>query len=406
VAAATATTTAQFLGESSIMQMVENAVRLSGDPRSRGVEHGRKLSSQIKRLLSDDCARINCHLSRPVPEEKIFAYVKEFAYEIEKELPLISAEIKGLADGAGTSYEEAVLLQTRREILMHLRKGANNDCSSFSLPIKTRVVAQTIDLNSSFTEFGTVFRIEPWRGSPEILMFSFAGLLGYMGMNSSGLAIAINMVSSDDWRPGVPPYLLVRHLLGLHTIEECLEAIATIRRSSSRSLTISDRTRSVTVEMTATSFVVLEGEGQLHTNHYLCPELISKDTINFLARNSSVHRLSKLRSLTEKLPDSPTISELFNLFSDHENHPVGLCSHADGDFRRTETVATTVLHPSSGTMYVRRGLPCCGHEIEMFTMSSTDTRSATEAISAANHLGDYGFSNLMLEPQPEKTKQL
>lgn len=367
------------------MQMPENAVRLSGDPRTRGIQHGRKLARQIKYLLSDDCARINCHLSRPVPEEQIYAYVREFALEIERELPLIAAEIEGLSEGAEISYQQAVLLQVRREILMHLRKGANSDCSTFSLPINKRVVAQTIDLNSSFAEFGTVFQIEPWRSSPEILMFSFAGLLGYMGMNSSGLAIAINMVSSDDWRPGVPPYLLVRRLLELHTVEECLEAIANIRRSSSRSFTICDPKRSVTVEMTATSFAVLEGKELLHTNHYLSPDLTPKDTINFLARHSSMQRLAKLRVLTQSLPESPAVSELFNLFANHENHPVGLCSHADGDLRRTETVATVVMHPATGTMYVRKGLPCCDRGIERFTMASIDVKPDIQVIASATH---------------------
>ncbi|MDO8990089.1 MAG: C45 family peptidase [Sideroxyarcus sp.] len=365
------------------MQMVEDVVRLSGDPRSRGVEHGRKLALQIKRLLSDDCARINCHLPRPVPEEQIYAYVKSFASEIELELPSIAAEIEGLAEGAEISYEQAVLLQVRREVLMRIRNGANSDCSSFSLPINSRVIAQTVDLNSSFAEFGTVFKIAPWCGTPEILMFSFAGLLGYLGMNSSGLAIAINMVSSDDWRPGVPPYLLVRHLLELHTVEECLQAIASIRRSSSRSLTICDSKRSVTVEMTATSFTVLEGKELFHTNHYLSPDLIPKDTINFLARHSSVQRLSKLRELTIKLPSAPTTSDLFDLFADHENYPVGLCSHSDGDLRRTETVATVVMHPTTGTMYVRKGMPCCAHKIEKYTLADQKAKPDVGVIAAA-----------------------
>lgn len=388
------------------MQMPENAVRLSGDPITRGVQHGRKLAPEIKRLLSNDCARINCHLSRPVPEELIYAYVRKFAFEIERELPLIAAEIEGLSKGAEISYEQAVLLQVRREILMHLRKGANSDCSTFSLPINKRVVAQTIDLNSSFAEFGTVFQIEPWCGSPEILMFSFAGLLGYMGMNSSGLAIAINMVSSDDWRPGVPPYLLVRHLLELHTVEECLEAIANIRRSSSRSFTICDSTRSVTVEMTATSFAVLEGKKLLHTNHYLSPDLAPYDTINFLARHSSMQRLAKLHALTQNLPETPAVSELFNLFADHENHPVGLCSHADGDLRRTETVATAVMHPATGTMYVRKGMPCCGCKIEKFTMASMDVKSDMQAISAATHRVSDSRPDLVPGVQFENIGQL
>lgn len=365
------------------MQKLEDAIRLSGDPRSRGEEHGRKLASQIKQLLDDDCARINCHLSHPLAKKQIYAFVQPYISEIERELPSIAAEIEGLSAGAGISYEQAVLLQVRREVLMRLRKGANSDCSSFSLPLNTRIIAQTVDLNSSFAEFGAVFQIAAWGGAPEILMFSFAGLLGYMGMNASGLSIAINMVSSDDWQPGVPPYLLVRHLLELHSVEECLQAIANIRRSSSRSFTICDSRRCVTVEMTANSFVVLDGSELFHTNHYLSADLSSKDTINFLARHSSLQRLSRLRELTARLTNASSTCDIFGLFADHENYPVGLCSHAEGDLRRTETVATVVMHPTSGTMYVRRGMPCSTNKIEKYTLSSQENKCGAFSNAAA-----------------------
>lgn len=328
------------------------------------------MGPQIRRLLSDDCARINCHLPRPISEEFIYSHARIFASEIERELPSIAEEIRGLAEGAEISYEQATLLQVRREVLMQIQKGSGSDCSSITLPISQRIVAQTIDLNSSFAEFGTALQIAPWGGTPEILMYSFAGLLGYLGMNSSGLAIAINMVSSDGWQPGVPPYLLVRRLLELHTIEDCIDAIANIRRSSSRSLTICDAKRSVIVEMTATSFAVLEGSELFHTNHYLSEDFTAKDTVNFLAKRSSMARLSRLQALTERLPASPDVSDLFQLFADHQNHPVGLCSHADGDKRRTETVATVVMHPSSGTMYVRKGLACSAHPIDKYSLAS------------------------------------
>jgi hypothetical protein len=191
------------------------------------------------------------------------------------------------------------------------------------------------------------------------------------------------MVSSDDWQIGVPPYLLVRHLLELHTVEECLQAIARIRRSSSRSLTICDMDRSVTVEMTANSFVVLEGKELLHTNHYLSPDLSSKDTANFLTRHSSLQRLERLRQLTAKLPSTPTTTDLFDLFKDHENHPVGLCSHADGDLRRTETVATVAMHPSTGKMYVRKGLACSGNRIAQYSLANQRLKPDAQPIPIA-----------------------
>lgn len=346
--------------------MAEKIIRLSGDPHSRGLQHGLELGPQIRRLLNDQCARINCHFLHPFPEDQIYSYVMDYAAEIERELPSIAEEIQGLSIGAKITYEQAMLLQVRREVLKILHKVENSDCSTFSIPLSNHTLAQTIDLNSSFAEFGRTFHIASSERTPEILMFSFAGLLGYLGMNSNGLAISINMVSSDDWQIGVPPYLLVRHLLELNSVEDCISSLANIKRSSSRSFTICDNRRNVTIEMTTDSFAVLEDSELFHTNHYMSAELAHKDSINFLARNSSLHRLKRLRQLTAALPHAPTVPELFNVFNDHDNHPVGLCSHSDGDPRRTETVATVVMHPSKGTMYVRRGLACGGSGIEMY----------------------------------------
>lgn len=177
------------------MRMEANVLRLSGDPKSRGIEHGRKLALQINRLLEDDCARINCHLSHPIPEKQLYGYAMLFAPELERQVPQIAEEIEGLSEGAGISYEQALLLQVRREVLMLAHKGASSDCSTYVLPVNGRTVAQTIDLNSSFSEFGTVFHIAPWNNAPEILMYSFAGLLGYMGMNSAGLAGLVQIKS-------------------------------------------------------------------------------------------------------------------------------------------------------------------------------------------------------------------
>ena len=350
------------------METNKNILHLSGDPRSRGLTHGKILKKQIHKLLDDNCARINYFLNRKVSEVDIYSLSLLYADEIEKELPEIAEEIKGLAEGANITYAQATLLQVRREIIMNVSLSENYDCSLISLPINSRIIAQTIDLNSSFNEFGIVMHIAAWKDKPEILMYSFSGLLGYLGMNSKGLAIGINMVVSNDWQLGVPPYLLVRHLLEMSTIDECIERLSRIKRSSSRALTISDKHRSVTVEMTAKSFVILEEKELFHTNHFLASELQAKETINFLAKNSSQKRFVRLQNLVKELGKEPTIPQLFNLFTDHENYPVGICSHAEGDIRRTETVATIIMSPNSGSMYVKRGMPCMTQAYQKYTL--------------------------------------
>lgn len=345
---------------------------LSGNAFQRGLHHGQQLGPQIKDFLNDNKARINSIREFPLNDDVIQNQVKLHAAVIEAELPEIANELKGLAAGAGISYEEAVLLQIRVELMSYGDQDLlEGDCSTIAIkqPGHAAITGQTIDLPGNMTDLGCVFRIIPENdGEPEILMYGFAGLLGYMGMNSHGLSININMVVSNDWHPGVSPYLLVRHFLTLASTEQCLQELNRITRSSSRSLIIADKLSLLNVEFTATQIRVLEEVLMIHTNHYLDTDLIKEDKIHFLFKNSSIKRLKLMQQL---LPIDQIINPetLFNIFADHTLYPVGICAHGEGNIRRSETVAAVVMEPELFTMYARKGNACTG-ETEIFKLKA------------------------------------
>ncbi|CAN5679734.1 hypothetical protein BH11BAC3_BH11BAC3_10240 [soil metagenome] len=345
---------------------------LSGNAYERGLQHGQQLGPQIKEFLNDNKARVNSIREFPLSDDVIHSQVQLHAAIIEAELPEIATELKGLAVGAGISYEEAVFLQIRVELMSYGDKDLlEGDCSTIAIkqPGHTTIAGQTIDLPGNMTDLGCVFRIIPENeAEPEILMYGFAGLLGYMGMNSHGLSININMVVSNDWQPGVSPYLLVRHFLTLSTSKACLQELNRITRSSSRSLVISDKTSLLNVEFTATQIKILEDVLLFHTNHYLDTDLMKEDKIHFLFKNSSIKRLKLMQQL---LPAGGNVTPgiLFNIFADHTLYPVGICAHGEGNIRRSETVGTVVMEPESFTMYARKGNTCTG-ETEIFRLKT------------------------------------
>jgi len=222
------------------------------------------------------------------------------------------------------------------------------------------IVGQTIDLNGNMTGLGRVFSMQPGNGhAPGVLMYSFAGLLGYMGMNSAGVAVAINLVISDEWRVGVPPYLLVRRLLSCTSVKECLNVIEQIPRASSRSFIICDKEQQITVEMTPTRHRVIEAPFLAHTNHYLHPDLTAADRMNIFSRDSSVQRL---RILQQQLNDPGlTLQHIQEVFSGHTLYPTGICAHNQSNLKLNETVAAVIMYPSEGTMWALKGKPCTGH---------------------------------------------
>lgn len=335
---------------------------LTGNAYQRGLQHGQILAGQINNFLNDNRARINSIREFPLNEEIIQNQVRQHAAIIEAQLPQIALELKGLAAGANISYDDAVLLQIRVELIAYGVPGIlEGDCSAiaYKLVAGEVITGQTIDLPGNMRELGCIFRIIPENeNEPQILMYGFAGLLGYMGMNSNGLSININMVVSDDWQPGISPYLIVRHLLNFSTIDECMIELNKITRSSSRSFIICDNTTISNVEFTANELQVMEGNLLFHTNHFLHPNLVELDTIHFLFKNSSVKRLRIMQQLLPANEGLINAKILFGIFSDHSLFPVGICAHSEGNIRRSETVGAVVMQPASFTMYARKGNTC------------------------------------------------
>ncbi len=346
---------------------------LSGNAWERGLQHGRLLGDQINHFLCDNRARINAIREFPLEETVLKSLVQQHTAVIEAQLPEIAMEIRGLAAGANISYEDAVLLQIRVELMGYKSKEElEGDCSTIALnlPSKQFITGQTIDLAGNMTDLGCIFRIIPEKaGRHEILMYGFAGLLGYIGLNSAGLSININMVVSDDWQPGVSPYLLVRHMLTLPSIEECMTELERITRSSSRSFLIGNKKRLLNVEFTGHEIKTREDRLMFHTNHYLDPALQKQDAMHFIFKNSSIKRLRLIQELLPVNPVEVNPEILFKIFADHSLYPVGICVHGEGNIRRSETVGAVVMEPDKFTLHVRKGNPCVA-KTETFTIAS------------------------------------
>ena len=267
-------------------------ITLKGSPYERGFQHGSALKKEINEFLDDNKARINTLRHSPLSRETMDKLINQHAAIIEKDLPDIAAEIKGLAAGASIDYTDAVLLQIRRELIAYEEPSSiDGDCSTvaYSNPDTGIITGQTIDIAGDIGSLGYVFRILPdSTDDPEILIYGFAGLIGYMGMNSFGISININMVVSEGWKPGVSPYLLSRHFLNFKSIDECIKVIQNCRISSSRCFTITDGSDMITVEITPDQYAITEdSQCLLHTNHYMHKSMKESERMHFLFHNSS-----------------------------------------------------------------------------------------------------------------------
>lgn len=333
-------------------------VRATGEPFEVGYQHGAARADALHAFLDDDLARINRLSPAPVSLESLGPVLSAYSAQIAAAAPRLSEEIDGLASGAGISRELAVLLQVRREIIGYQRVPARGDCTTYASlsagPGGGPVLAQTVDLNGNLDDQITVLDVGLSGTRRRALVLSFGGLLGYLGVNSDGLAVGLNLVLGGDWRPGLPPYLVIRHLLdNAGCVADAVQILAGLPIASSRSLMLCDPGRAECVEILDGTIRSLGTAGLIHTNHFLHPDFTSQDQLNVFARNSSQLRLKTAAAgLADFPPAGAGVEGHFGLLSQPP-----ICVSDTGDIRRERTVAAVVLLPDRGELHLRPGDP-------------------------------------------------
>ncbi|HEX3491684.1 MAG TPA: C45 family peptidase [Streptosporangiaceae bacterium] len=349
-------------------------VRATGSPFEVGAQHGAARAAALRAFLDDGLARITRLAPAPVSAPALLSGLTEYGQAIAAATPRLSEEIDGLAHGAGITREEAVLLQVRRELIGYQRVPAGGDCTTYASltagPGGGPVLAQTVDLNGNLDDqiavldIGLREKVLPRGDDPPIppepqgggkrraLVLSFGGLLGYLGVNSDGLAVGLNLVLGGDWHPGLPPYLAIRHLLDrAGSVAEALAILPGLPLASSRSLTLCDQESMACAEIVDNELRLVDPGG--HTNHLLHPDLAGRDALNVFARNSSRQRLAACREGLAALgAGGGDVEQHFALLA---RPPI--CVADTGDIRRERTVAAVVLLPDRGELHLRPGDP-------------------------------------------------
>jgi hypothetical protein len=356
-------------------------IRATGEPFEIGYQHGAVRAAPLRAFLDDGLARISRLAPAPVSLAALCPLLAEYDARITAAAPRLGEEIGGLATGAGISREEAVLLQVRREIVGYQRVPvpAFGDCTTYASlsagPGGEPVLAQTVDLNGDLDDQIAVLDVGLSGSGRRALLLSFGGLLGYLGLNSDGLAIGLNLVLGGEWGPGLPPYLAIRHLLdNAGCVADALGILAGLPLASSRSLMLCDPTSAVCVELLDGQMRLVESAKLVHTNHFLHPDFTSRDQLNVFARNSSLQRLKAAVTGLTAFAQAGTgaeVDEHFELLSQP-----GICVAGTGDIRRERTVAAVVLLPRRGELHLRPGDPSLSATQTFRLASDGDAASA------------------------------
>ncbi|MFN0055509.1 MAG: C45 family autoproteolytic acyltransferase/hydrolase [Planctomycetales bacterium] len=333
----------------------------SGSPRELGRQHG--VQAQPKILAFLDYLSESLTLTR----SQLAARAVRFESLFQQHCPQLLEEVAGLAEGAGIDYGEALAAQVRGE----LGQAGDGACTTFVIGPRgttegTILIGQTSDTPAEIEEFAYVLRLAP-EGKPEILMWTFGGMLGYHGVNSAGVAHFANALGGGPaWKFALPHYPLKRMLLECRRLDDLLGLFQRVPVCSNGNYVVCAEGQLRDVELTSEGPFVISDSGRgflAHANHYLCSPHACPANFEQSLPDSFPRQVRMETLLTERF-GSLSVPELQRILSDHAGAPVGICRHphsgyGDGILPNTgKTVAALIAEPAHGRLHIARGNPC------------------------------------------------
>jgi isopenicillin-N N-acyltransferase-like protein len=283
---------------------------------------------------------------------------------IEGALPQYLDEMRGLAEGAGVSFDDILVLNTIESITadrLHL------GCTSLAAGLEATadgsvLVAHNEDWYPDDLEDVFLVHGEP-EGEPSFLAVSYGGLLPNVGFNAAGIAQCCDTVYATDVRLGIPRTIVARHVLSATSLEGAAEAALHPQRAAGYNhLLASAGGEIVNLEASATRHGRLPAVDGLaaHTNHYVSPAMIALEE-SPEARSHSRARLNQARRRLDEVRGAIDSAALVEVLSDHGDFPHSICSHVLNEPSPLDnqlTIASLVMNLTQRTMLAGWGNPC------------------------------------------------
>jgi hypothetical protein len=352
-------------------------VSVSGRPFERGRAYGAAARERVHRSAALYGGQLEeLGFSQAARTRLIGA----FAEQVEAFDPAYLQEMQGIAEGAGVSLEQVVMINARTEVVAMARvmtnrpddgneelegeKNADGCTGAVILPERTAdgnlLHGQNWDWRPECVYNGVVLRIYRDDG-PDVLTFVEAGGLGRHGMNSAGICISGNYLRSDrDYtQPGGVPLALVRRkAMDQEHVALSMRAIATTKKACATNMLVSHKTGwAINFECAPDEAFPLYPENGIivHANHWVSQTALLKlkDTGTATAPDS-FYRDWRVRRLLDEKGSDITMADLKAALFDDFLSPYSVCRPPRPGLRGdiTASVAMIVMDPSAGVMEV------------------------------------------------------
>ncbi|MDG2907864.1 MAG: C45 family autoproteolytic acyltransferase/hydrolase [Acidimicrobiales bacterium] len=341
---------------------------LAGSPAAMGDAHGTAYADEI-RAYADERVRLagsGDWSGGSLDRDGVLALAEDCIPAHEAHSPALHEEMCGMAEGAGITLAEAIVVGGFTDFVDTVRAAiggrhpagvVEDDCTAFVVPDARAdgagFYAQTWDMHDSATEHVVLLRVRPDDG-PAALVFSTTGCLGQIGMNEAGVCVGINNLTGIDGTTGVTWPTVVRDALLRSSAAEALEVVLGADLAGAHSYLLFDADGSgymVEGMPTARPWLRLDGEALVHTNHTIWDEATAVQAPRpaDLEANSA-RRLERAVGLLDHY--GITAEDCMAITRD----PDSICRESD-DTHHIESSGAVVMRPRTRDFWAVWGVP-------------------------------------------------
>ena len=305
---------------------------LAGSPAAMGDAHGTAYAAEIRASAAERgrLAGSGDWSGGSLDRDGVLALAEDCIPAHEAHSPALHEEMCGMAEGAGITLAEAIVVGGFTDFVDTVRAAiggrhpagvVEDDCTAFVVPDARAdgagFYAQTWDMHDSATEHVVLLRVRPDDG-PAALVFSTTGCLGQLGMNEAGVVV----LGAD--LAGAHSYLLFDADGSGYMVEGM---------------------------PTARPWLGLDGEALVHTNHTIWDEATAVQAPRpaDLAANSA-RRLERAVGLLDR--DGITADDCMAITRD----PDSICRESD-DTHHIESSGAVVMRPRTRDFWAVWGVP-------------------------------------------------